>query len=97
MPRQAVTAHWQQMIGPERLKLSELKDRGGAFLGAAAVLGRGNAGSDARGQQNEVVEAVIRPIAEVFEVSRPAMRIRLEQLGFIARDVDTTMPMFEAV
>ena len=97
MPRRAVTSHWQRMIGPERLKVSELKDRGGAFLAAAAALGRGYVGSDGRGQQNDVVEAVIRPIAEAFEVSRPAMRIRLEQLGFIARDVDPTMSMFEAV
>ena len=39
MPRRAVTAHWQRLIGPERLKVSELKDRGGAFLAAAAALG----------------------------------------------------------
>ena len=97
MPRRAVASHWQQIIGPERLKVSELKDRGGAFLAAAAFLGRGYVGSDGRGQQNDVVEAVIRPIAEAFEVSRPAMRIRLERLGFIARDVDPTMSMFEAV
>ena len=97
MPRPAVTTHWQRLMGPERLKLSELKGRGGAFLAAAAVLARGYLSSDARGQQNDVIEAVIRPLAEAFQVSRPAMRIRLEQLGFIAHDVDTTMPMFEAV
>ena len=97
MPRPAVTAHWQRLIGPERLKVSELKDRGGAFLAAAAVLGRGYVGSDARAQQNDVIEAVIRPIAEAFQVSRPAMRIRLEQLGFIVQDVEATMSLFEAV
>lgn len=44
-----------------------------------------------------MIEAMIRPIAEAFEVSRPAMRIKLEQLGFFVCDVDTTMSMFEAV
>ena len=86
MPRPAVIAHWQRLFGPERLKVSELKARGGAFNGAAAALGRGYVGGDAQDQQNDMIETVIRPIAEAFEVSRPAMRIKLEQLGFFVPD-----------
>jgi hypothetical protein len=79
----------------QRLKVSELKGRRWAFLAAAAALGRGCFGSDVPSQQNDVIEMMIQPLAEAFEVSRPAMRIRLEQLGFIVHDVDPTIPMFE--
>ena len=96
MPRPAIVAHWQRLIGPERLKLSELCRRGKDFL-AAAILARGNFSPDAQGQLNDVIEALIRPLADAFAVSRPAMRIRLEQLGFIVRDAETTMSLFEAV
>jgi hypothetical protein len=97
MPRPAVAAGWQRLMGPELLKVSELKGRGGAFLAAAAALERGRFGSDAQGQKNGVIEVMIQPLAEAFEVSRPAMRIRLEQLGFIVHDVNPTVSMFEAV
>jgi IrrE N-terminal-like domain len=59
MPRPMIAAHWQRLIGPERLKVGELKDRGGAFLAAAAALGRGYVGSDARGQRNNMIEFFI--------------------------------------
>src|SRR5215207_2549140 len=96
MPKPAVAAFWQRLMGPERLKVSELKGRAGPFLMAAALLGRGCASRDARSQQNAVIEFFIRPLAEAFEVSPAAMRIRLEQLGFIVHDVDTIVSMFEA-
>src|SRR4051794_36997457 len=95
MPRPAVGAEWQRLIGPERLKVSELKSRGGTSLAAAAALARGWFSGDAQRQQNDVIELAIQPLAAAFEVSRPAMRIRLEQLGFIVHDVDTTVSMFE--
>jgi Zn-dependent peptidase ImmA (M78 family) len=97
MPRSLVATHWQRLMGPERLKLSELKGRGGEFLAAAALLARGRLSSDTRGQLHDVIEAVIQPLGEVFQVSRPAMRIRLEQLGFIVYDVEPTVPLFEGV
>src|SRR4051794_35002644 len=97
MPKPAVAAFWQRLMGSaDRLEVSELKDRAGPFLVAAALLGRGFTSGDARSQQNAVIEAVVRPLAEVFEVSPAAMRIRLEQLGFVTHDVDTTVSIFEA-
>src|SRR3954447_26650279 len=48
MPRPAVGAEWQRLIGPERLKVSELKGRGGISLAAAAVLARGCFSGDAQ-------------------------------------------------
>src|SRR4051794_33770345 len=94
MPRPAVVAEGQRLIGLERLKVSALKGRAGASLAAAAALARGCFSGDAQGQQNDMIELVIQPLAEAFEVSRPAMRIRLEQLGFIVHDGDTTLSMF---
>ena len=93
MPRPEVAAHWQRLIGPERLEVSELRGRAGVFL-AAALAGPSH---EPRTQHDALIEFFIRPMAEAFEVSPQAMRIRLEQLGFIVHDIDTTMSMFEAV
>jgi Zn-dependent peptidase ImmA (M78 family) len=93
MPRSEVVAHWPRLIGPERLKMSELRGRAGAFL-AAALAGPSH---EPRTQHDALIEFFIRPMAEAFEVSPQAMRIRLERLGFIVHDTDTTMSMFEAV
>src|SRR5215213_5304315 len=35
MPRSEVGQHWQRLIGPERLEVSELRGRAGVFLAAA--------------------------------------------------------------
>jgi hypothetical protein len=93
MPRSEVGQHWQRLIGPERLEVSELRGRAGVFL-AAALAGPSH---EPRTQHDALIEFFIRPMAKVFEVSPAAMRIRLEQLGFIVHDIDTTMSMFEAV
>lgn len=93
MPRSEVGQHWQRLIGPERLKVSELCSRAGVFL-AVALAGPSH---EPRTQHDALIEFFIRPMAEAFQVSRPAMRIRLEQLGFIVHDVETTMSLFEAV
>ena len=93
MPRSEVVAHWPRLIGPERLKVGELRGRAGPFLAAAALAGPSH---EPRAQQDGLIELFIRPMVEAFEVSPPAMRIRLEQLGFIVQDVEASMPLFEA-
>jgi Zn-dependent peptidase ImmA (M78 family) len=93
MPRSEVAAHWQRLIGPERLEVGKLRGRAGVFL-AAALAGPSH---EPRTQHDALIEFFIRPMAKVFEVSPAAMRIRLEQLGFIVHDIDTAMSMFEAV
>ena len=51
-----------------------------------------------RGRRDDIVELTVRPLAEEFEVSPRAMRIRLERLGLVVRDgnVETTEPLFGA-
>ena len=93
MPRSEVAAHWQRLIGPERLKVSELRGRAGVLLAAASA----RPSHEPRARHDALIEFFLRPMAEAFEVSPPAMRIRLEQLGFIVHDIDSTMSMFEAV
>ena len=46
--------------------------------------------------RNDLIEVAVRPMAEVFEVSAQAMRIRLEGLG-CSREVEETASLFEAV
>jgi IrrE N-terminal-like domain len=93
MPQPAIAAHWQRLIGPERLKVSELRGRAGVFL-AAALAGPSH---EPRTQHDALIEFFIRPMAEAFEVSPPAMRIRLERLGLIVHDAEPTLSLFEAV
>jgi hypothetical protein len=92
MPRAMVMKHWQRLIGPERLMVGELQGRAGRFL--AAAFARPN--HEPWNQQNGLIEFVIRPLAEVFEVSAQAMRIRVEQLGLVVSDADETVSLFEA-
>ena len=51
-----------------------------------------------RGRRDDVVGPTVRRLAEEFEVSPAAMRIRLERLGLVVRDgnVETTEPLFGA-
>jgi hypothetical protein len=47
-----------------------------------------------RGRRDDVVEPTVRRLAEEFEVSPAAMRIRLERLGLVGRDGDAMEPLF---
>jgi Zn-dependent peptidase ImmA (M78 family) len=95
MPRASLLRAWQRKIGPERLRLSDLRPRL-AQLSVEVTLRRGGFPADPRGQQDEVIELMVRPLAEEFQVSPRAMRIRLERLGMIVRDVEATEPLFGA-
>ena len=95
MPRDAVADRWCRLIGPERLEVGQLCDRGRAAM-AEALSRRGRGSIDPRAQQNELIEFALRPMAKAFKVSPRAMRIRLERLGCIVRDVDATVPLFGA-
>jgi hypothetical protein len=95
MPRDRLVPAWRRRMGPEPLELSRLRAEWPRHA-AAASLWRGRIRPDPREQQDEVVEFVVRPLAEEFEVSPPAMRIRLERLGLVVRDGETTEPLFGA-
>jgi hypothetical protein len=46
--------------------------------------------------RDDLIEIAVRPMAEVFEVSAQAMRIRLEGLGCCRREIDGIASLFEA-
>lgn len=96
MPPGDVRQHWNRLMGPERLTRSELCSRGKAYI-ATAPPSRVRPSLDPIDQENDLIERVIRPMAETFEVSPQAMRIRLRELGLIVRDAEATMSLFEAI
>ena len=95
MPRDEVRHAWQRRMGPERLRLSAAHPEWPRLV-AATRLWRGAIRADPREQQDDVVEFVVRPLAEEFQVSPQAMRIRLERLGWVVRDLESTEPLFGA-
>jgi hypothetical protein len=94
LPHAPLVRAWRRRIGPERLELGGSRLRWTQL--SAAGLKRGRIRGDPCERRNEAIEFLIRPLAEEFQVSPPAMRIRLEGLGLIERDVETTAPLFEA-
>jgi Zn-dependent peptidase ImmA (M78 family) len=95
MPRDVVRRAWQRTMGPERLRLSDAHPEWPRLV-AATCLWRGAIRVDPREQQDDVIEFMVRPLAEEFQVSPQAMRIRLERLGWVVRDLETAEPLFGA-
>jgi hypothetical protein len=84
MPREMVKRAWHEWRGSmEPIYLSDLRAKQQQIL-AAEVLRRGDfktCGGDAI--DNTLFECVVRPLAEDFEVSPEAMRIRLEGMKLL--------------
>lgn len=85
MPRHWVHKEWQECLGRTRpLLLSDLRPNGRVMMRAQTKIyeqGRSETGA----VDDALFEEVARPIARRFEVSAPAMRIRLEKLGLLLR------------
>lgn len=78
MPREVLRSAWQQWRGSlDPVTVQQLP--------AVALHG------DARRNENAAMEQFCRPLAETFEVSAEAMRIRLENLGLLLREVPNTL------
>jgi Zn-dependent peptidase ImmA (M78 family) len=86
MPRKLIMQAWMNMFGNDHPRLLRGKDR---------ILLLGNAEDEIvttvrafdEMRDNEVMECFARPFAKQFLVSPAAMRIRLEKLGLLHRDV----------
>jgi Zn-dependent peptidase ImmA (M78 family) len=86
MPRKLIMQAWRDTFGNDRARIMRRKDR---------VLLPGNADDEIvttvrsfdEKRDNEVMEVFARPFAEQFLVSPVAMRIRLEKLGLLCREV----------
>lgn len=91
MPRGLVKQAWQEWRGNlQPIALDDLQDRRRQIL-TAEVLRRGGfkAGDDAADEM--VLEHCSRPLADQFQVSAEAMRIRLEELGLLLRKKEPSL------
>jgi hypothetical protein len=85
MPRPLVKREWEKWHGSlEPIYLDQLGDRWRQLL-QAEILRRGSTKPGKDGDDDMVLEHLSRPLAERFLVSSEAMRIRLEEYGFLAR------------
>jgi hypothetical protein len=82
-----VLGEWKECLGRTRpLLLSELRPNGRVMMRAQTMIyeqGRTEAGA----VDDALFEEVAKPIARRFAVSASAMRIRLEKLGLLLREV----------
>ena len=85
MPRRRVNDEWKECLGRTRpLLLSDLRPNGKVMMRAQTMIyeqGR----NEAAAVDDALFEEVAKPIARRFDVSAPAMRIRLEKLGLLLR------------
>jgi Zn-dependent peptidase ImmA (M78 family) len=85
MPRRLVHAEWQDRLGRTKpLLLSDLRPNEKVMLRAGTLIheqGR----SEVEAVDDALFESVAEPMARRFDVSRAAMRIRLEKLGLLLR------------
>lgn len=89
MPRNLVHAAWAEFRGGDDrpVELRELR----AAHATSPLFYRGQPAATEEERDNAVKEDFCRPLAERFEVSREAMRYRLEGLELIVRDRPATL------
>ncbi|MCZ2341669.1 MAG: ImmA/IrrE family metallo-endopeptidase [Bacteroidales bacterium] len=92
MPRTLVKDAWEQWRGEAgAIALSEIDDTRKQKIITAELLRRGGMELSADAQETMILEHLSRPLAEQFAVSAPAMRIRLEDLGFLVRKKEVSL------
>lgn len=83
MPRRFVFAKWRQRFGGQRLSVAELSKNREDIL-FDEMIRRGFAPQSKQDERNMMLEWAVRPLAQAFQVSPPAMRIRMEELRLVA-------------
>jgi len=73
-----------------QIALDDLRPKQSEIL-SAEVLRRGGAKSGDNAIDNMMLEHAARPLAEQFQVSAEAMRIRLEELKLLVRKREATL------
>jgi len=85
MPREMVKKAWEDWRGSmDSIYLDDLRVQQQAIV-TAEVMRRGGMKSGDDAVDNMLLEYASRPLAQVFQVSPEAMRIRLEEMGLLAR------------
>ena len=93
MPRQMVQAAWTDFrYGDDRpLAIDELREMFADVMDVEPLYHQGRIANDQASQDIAMKEGFCRPLAGRFEVSREAMRIRLEQLGLLVLKKENTL------
>lgn len=85
MPRKMVRRAWEQWHGgQDAVALCDLGEEGRERL-TAEIARRGGAKTGKNAETEMIFEHYCRPLAERFQVSAEAMRIRLEEMGLLLR------------
>jgi len=91
MPREMVKRAWHEQHGSMApIYLEDLKAKRDQIL-TADVLRRGGFKSGEDAEDNMLLEHVSRPLADTFEVSPDAMRIRLEGMQLLLRKKEPSL------
>lgn len=91
MPRDMVKRAWHEQYGSmDPIYLDDLRAKRQLIL-TAEVLRRGGFKSGDDAEDNMLLEHVARPLAETFQVSPDAMRIRLEGVKLLLREKERTL------
>lgn len=91
MPREMVKKAWHQWRGHmDPICLPDLESKRRHIL-TAEILRRGGLKQSENAADEMVLERMARPLAERFQVSAEAMRIRLENMGLLLRTKETTL------
>lgn len=91
MPREMVKRAWHEWRGSiDPIYLEDLNARRQQIL-TAEVLRRGGFKSGDDAEDNMLLEHMARPLAETFEVSPDAMRIRLEGMQLLLRKKEPSL------
>lgn len=90
MPRKMIHKAWAEFRdGDDRsVAITELRHQ---FAGTEPMYLRGRLADDEATRDLAIKEEFCRPLAEKFEVSREAMRIRLEKLGLLVQKKEKTL------
>lgn len=92
MPRTMVYTVWSEHTDSDgTVAIKELRTRYASTLAAEPFFHRGRVLSDQEEKDNAIKEEFCRPMAEVFQVSAEAMRIRLETLNLFVTEKQPTL------
>ena len=86
MPRKLIMQVWRDAFGNDHPRILRRKDRIVVPCDTEEEIAAAVRAFD-QGRDDEVMEHFARPFAEQFLVSPVAMRIRLERLGLLHREV----------
>lgn len=91
MPREMIVKAWEKRHGSLKpMALDDLREHESEIT-TAEIIRRGSLGMDREAIDNALLEWYGLPLAEEFQVSPEAMRIRLEEMSFLVRKNEPTL------